>query len=189
MSLRPSSEPQEGEGALPLFNRIYAEHHRALYAYLLGRCGEADAAADLLQECAVRLWRHIEDVRSVPEERRRYWLFAMARNVANDYHRRRGYRARHEEPLPERDLPAAVGAHSSAPAHDTDLDAALLRLPEEQRTLIALRFEAGMTSEEIGQALGRPAGTIRYQIAKARVRLAEELGLAQDAHGKEAVGA
>jgi RNA polymerase sigma-70 factor (ECF subfamily) len=139
----------------------------------------------------------------VPEERRRYWLFAMARNVANDYHRRRGYRARHEEPLPERDLPVATAARvgaqapggsaarlaSSAPVDAADLDAALLRLPEEQRTLIALRFVAGMTSEEMGQALGRPAGTIRYQIAKARVRLAEELGLAQDAHGKEAVGA
>jgi RNA polymerase sigma-70 factor (ECF subfamily) len=53
----------------------------------------------------------------------------------------------------------------------------MLRLPEEQRTLLALRFVAGLTSDEIGQALGKPAGTVRYQIAQARRRLAQELGM------------
>ena len=169
---RRSDLQEERAGSLPLFNLIYSEHHRALYAYLLGRCGDADAAADLLQDCALRLWRHIEDVRLVPEERRRYWLFAVARNVATDYHRRQGYRARHEAPLPEPEPPSET-AHESA----ADLDAAMLRLPEEQRTLLALRFVAGLTSDEIGQALGKPAGTVRYQIAQARRRLAQELGM------------
>jgi DNA-directed RNA polymerase specialized sigma24 family protein len=38
-----------------------------------------------------------------------------------------------------------------------------------------LQVLGNRTSAEIGELLGRPAGTVRYQIAQARRRLADEL--------------
>jgi RNA polymerase sigma-70 factor (ECF subfamily) len=55
------------------------------------------------------------------------------------------------------------------------LDLAIKRLPEDLRTVLALSVLAEMSSTEISAALGKPAGTIRYQLARARKYLADEL--------------
>jgi DNA-directed RNA polymerase specialized sigma24 family protein len=34
-----------------------------------------------------------------------------------------------------------------------------------------------MNSEEVGKVLGKPAGTIRYQISEARKRISQEVGI------------
>jgi len=190
MSVHRSREERDLD--VSLFNDLYCQHHQVLYAYLLGRCSNRDVAADLLQETCLRLWRHIQELRIIPEERRRYWLFAVARNVANDYHRRRGVRERHEAAQPDRDLADGAGDSTSRleqAESATAVDVAMQRLPEDLRTVMTLRFLAEMTSEEIGQALGRPAGTVRYQIAKARRRLAQELHLVQGITSEESATA
>ncbi|HEX8981406.1 MAG TPA: sigma factor-like helix-turn-helix DNA-binding protein [Ktedonobacterales bacterium] len=48
-------------------------------------------------------------------------------------------------------------------------------LPEDMRTVIALRFYAGMDSTEIGELLGEPATTIRGRLRRALLRLRELL--------------
>jgi RNA polymerase sigma-70 factor (ECF subfamily) len=55
------------------------------------------------------------------------------------------------------------------------VDEAIRRLPEPLRTVLVLQVLDERTSAEIGELLGRPAGTVRYQISQARKRLAEEL--------------
>ena len=55
------------------------------------------------------------------------------------------------------------------------VDEAIRRLPEALRTVLVLQVLDERTSAEIGELLGRPAGTVRYQISQARKRLAEEL--------------
>lgn len=56
------------------------------------------------------------------------------------------------------------------------LDAAIRALPEELRVPLVMTALGGMESGEIGEVLGKPAGTIRYLVHKARARLAEVLG-------------
>jgi RNA polymerase sigma-70 factor (ECF subfamily) len=55
------------------------------------------------------------------------------------------------------------------------MDAAIGRLPEDLRTVLVLQVLGDRTSAEIGELLGRPAGTVRYQLALARRHLADEL--------------
>ncbi|HZO89719.1 MAG TPA: RNA polymerase sigma factor [Chthonomonadaceae bacterium] len=182
------SRHQERGALVSLFNTLYAEHHRSLYAYLLGHTADGDTAADLLQETFVRVWRHIEEAGQIPEARRRFWLFAIARNIVTDHHRRRAVRQRHEGVLPERDMPAeadgdparTIEAQETAAA----VDAAIARLPEDLRTALTLHLLGDMTSAEIGAALQRPAGTVRYQIAQARRRIARELGLMESSEAQ-----
>ena len=181
--LRPDGA-EERDCHVSLFDDLYRQHHRALHAYLLGRCGSTDIAADLLQETAMRLWQNIRQVQQVPPERRGFWLFAVARNVANDYHRRRATRERRETdadlaacPSPTDD-PQSASARSEAAAA---LHTAIQRLPPDLRTAISLRYLAEMNSREITEALGIPAGTVRYRVWQARKLLARDLGLVQNA--------
>jgi RNA polymerase sigma-70 factor (ECF subfamily) len=177
---RPGSDT--GSDAL-LFDRLYEAHSRALYAYFLGGVGDRDLAADLLQETFVRVWRHINDLHRIPGERQPFWLFAVARNLLTDHRRRKApseCRAAYKEAAAARppDDPAADPVRALEVKEDARaVDAAVARLPGELRVVLALHLLTGLTSAQIGQLLGRPAGTVRYQIARARRRLAEDLGL------------
>ncbi|HZP83570.1 MAG TPA: sigma-70 family RNA polymerase sigma factor [Chthonomonadaceae bacterium] len=180
-------DANERDCEVALFNALYREHYRSLYAYLLGHTAEGETAADLLQETFVRVWRNRAQVRQVPPERRRFWLFAVARNIAADYHRRRAVRQRHEAALPETeragDLAADPARTVEARETASAVDAAIARLPETLRTVLTLHLVGEMTSVEIGAALKKSPGTVRYQLAEARKRIARELGLQNSAGG------
>ncbi|MBN1400784.1 MAG: sigma-70 family RNA polymerase sigma factor [Anaerolineae bacterium] len=159
------------EGVAALFDRLYAEHARGVHAFFLGRTGDPAVADELLQEAFLRAWQRLADVQAIPEERQRYWLYRVARNLLTDHYRRRAARPE-VGPLdmsaaPESGLPSAQAL---------DLEAAIAHLPEELRAVLAMRYAGGLTSAEIGEALGCPAGTVRYRLAEARQRLAEMLG-------------
>jgi RNA polymerase sigma-70 factor (ECF subfamily) len=70
--------------------------------------------------------------------------------------------------------PAAVpapGAELDAAEEQAALLRALDRLDEEERLLVTLSCYQGLESNEIGEMLGRPAGTVRYQLHQAREKL------------------
>lgn len=161
------------DDAAQLFDALFDEHRRVLHAYLVGQVG-LENAEDVLQETFVRVWRNIEKVQAVPVERRRYWLVAIARNLSLDFHRQRKVRER----LETAGAPALVPIPEQlAEARDlaTRLDDAIRCLPENLRTVLTLHIMGGMTSVDVGQLLNRPVGTVRYQLAQARKRLAETL--------------
>lgn len=186
----PGSTP--GDDAGELFTRLYEEHRRALHAYLLGRTGNTEAAMDLLQETFLRAWRHLSTLRALDPGPQRAWLFAVARNLVTDsYRRQTSQRAvqseleRTADPLaPATDEPAA---RMELSGQLTMLEHAIQRLPEEQRTIIALHAMGELTSAQIGEILGQPAGTIRYRLSLARQELARVLQLDQPSRGRSAV--
>lgn len=157
------------------FDALFSEHRGPVYAYLLGRSGDRDRAADLLQETFVRVWRHLETVLAVPEDRRRFHLLRIAANVATDAERRLKTRARLEGPFPELNEPTTPPPSTESHAFSEALDAAIRSLPEEMRTVLTMQIVGGMTSEEIGQALGKPAGTVRSLLHVTRRNLERKL--------------
>src|ERR1700694_3860333 len=70
------------------FDAIYAEHRTALFAYLLARMRDRETALDLLQELFVRVWRSLQTVEALPENKRLSWLFSVARNLVVDHYRK-----------------------------------------------------------------------------------------------------
>lgn len=162
------------------FNRLYGEEQRALHAFLLGRTGDREAARDLLQEVFLRAWRHADSWRGLPPERQRAWLFAVARNLVIDSHRSRATAEATQAAL-ER---AAAGAGSEGPEARAELnervallDRAIRRLPEKLRIVLSLHVVGGLTSAQVGEVLGEPAGTVRFQLSEARRRLAGAPGV------------
>ncbi len=167
------------------FDRVYDQHRHALHAYFVGGTGDPEAALDLLQETFVRVWHNLDMLQELEPDRRRYWLFAVARNLLTDYYRSRAARLLAEQEL-SRD-PGEALRSPEGPAAKLEqeeelrvLDVAIRRLPEDLRTVLVMQAFGEMSSAQIGEMLGRPAGTVRYNIAIARKRLADEMGLIED---------
>jgi RNA polymerase sigma-70 factor (ECF subfamily) len=57
------------------------------------------------------------------------------------------------------------------------LDAALAKLPQEQREALLLVGAEGLSYEEAAESLGTKVGTIKSRVNRARARLAELMGL------------
>ena len=75
-----------------------------------------------------------------------------------------------------------AGPHRQAEARErlARLDTAIGRLPEEQRVILTMATAGELTSSQIGEALGEPAGTVRYRLSQARKQLAAALDLEED---------
>jgi RNA polymerase sigma-70 factor (ECF subfamily) len=168
------------------FTRLYEEHRPAVYGFLLGRTGDPETARDLLQDAFLRAWRHFDALCELPAERRRAWLFTVARNLVIDVRRGQAARRAAQEAL-ERSAPAAdaapAGEEPPARAESAErlrvLKAAIRALPEPLRMALSMCTVGGLTSAQAGELLGEPAGTIRYRLNQARQRLAgalEEVG-------------
>ena len=180
----PAGEPARGRlDRLELFDAIYHANAAAVYDYLVGRTSDVEVARDLLQETCIRLWRGVAELGDLTPERQRAWLFTVARNLVVDFYRSRASAAAARDALGQQSLAtqdAVVAAAETDVISRSELervDAAIARLPENLRMVLVLQVLGERTSAEIGDLLGRPAGTVRYQLAQARRRLADELQL------------
>jgi len=166
------------------FDALYSAHRQTLHAYFVGKTGDSDLALDLVQEAFVRLWRNLPAVESLAEARQRAWLFSIARNLVIDEYRGRaerrasGAQLARQAALAERAAPAA-DALAMQRLRVQAVDAAIRRLPEDLRTVLVLSVLGERSSAEIGEVLGRPAGTVRYQLLQARRQLAADLRLTE----------
>jgi RNA polymerase sigma-70 factor (ECF subfamily) len=161
------------------FEALYDAYYRRVYAYLLGHVGDKATAEDLLQETFLRAWRHINETPVMAPQRRAAWLFTVARNLLHDQHRRQTARTRAELLLA---ADVSIAATDPEEAHNlrelvASADLAISRLPPEQRIALTLQVVGGMSSREIADALGRPPGTVRYQLSRARASIAKALSL------------
>jgi RNA polymerase sigma-70 factor (ECF subfamily) len=178
-------------GREAFFDHLYDEHRSGLHAFFLGRTGDPELALDLLQEAFVRAWRNTETLLGLAPPRQRAWLFAVARNLVIDQYRGQAVRTATQDALiaatdPAEHLSAGPEATVERDQELELVDRAIKRLPEQLRTVLVLQVIGERTSAEIGELLGRPAGTIRYQLSEARKRLAEELRLLECSPEQEA---
>ena len=140
--------------------------------------GMADAE-DATQEAVVRAWRAWTTLRD--ETALRGWLLTITVNVCRQW-RRGGFgrRLRLMEPLPAGDSQLLAQIESDPGASDhtgaLDLRAAVNRLPEDLRVVVALRYYGGMDATEAGEALGVPPATVRTRLRRAMLALRDEMG-------------
>jgi RNA polymerase sigma-70 factor (ECF subfamily) len=162
---------QAAAGDTASFARIVAAYHADLMrvAYVIS-AGDQDLAADAVQAAWLVAWRKLGSLRD--PDRLKPWLVAVAANEARQLCRRR-----RRETVVEIDLGMAdPGEPDPAERADAlDLEGALLHLSADERALLALRYEAGLDSREIGSLVGRPAATIRWRLARLIGRLRKEL--------------
>jgi RNA polymerase sigma-70 factor, ECF subfamily len=169
-----------------VFTLLFERHRHAVHGYFLGRVAEEELARDLLQETFLRAWRRLPEIAPLDDERQRAWIFTVARNLAIDSYRadaaRRAAAAalRHDAATWQSTV---AGPHRQAELGErlAQLDLAIRRLPEDQRVILSMATVGALTSRQIGEALGEPAGTVRYRLSQARKQLAAALDLEESA--------
>lgn len=164
------------------FERLYQAHRSAVHAYFVGRTADRTAAADLMQEVFLRVWQRVAEVAVLPADRQRAWIFTVARNLSIDTLRRERTRASTEVALARQPAPASALASTPVIAAERAavVGEAIRRLPQPQRTALAMAAAGGLTSAEIADALGVPAGTVRYRLSLARRAVAAALARYDD---------
>ncbi len=158
-------------GEREAFTALVERHHAELVRIAYAITGDLDEARDAAQRAWIKAWQQLPKVRE--PERLRAWLIAIAANEARQHlraHRRR--QVREITPLTQVETPG----HSAITSADRlDLAAALVRLDPADRGLLAMRYLAGLTAEEIGTATGRTASGVRTRLSRLIAQLREDL--------------
>jgi RNA polymerase sigma factor (sigma-70 family) len=143
-------------------------------AYVITR--NAADAEDAVQEALVKAWRALGRFRA--GEPLRPWLLQIAANEARNRRRSAGRRERLV-------LRAAESSGEAAPSPEEAvlgtadrerLLAALERLPDQAREVLACRFLLDLSEEETAAALDVARGTVKSRSARALDRLREAYG-------------
>jgi len=167
MSELPKEPPQAGLLA------ALARFERPLVRYALGLCGDLEQARDAVQDTFIKLSR--DEARAATPatldhiEALAPWLFTVCKNRVIDLHRK-------SSRLVPMDTAVLESAPSAQPGPDTSLDrkdtarhlkALIEELPENQRHLLKLKFECGLSYKEIAAVTGLTTSNIGWIIHQA----------------------
>jgi len=139
-----------------------------LRRYALGLVADAAAADDLVQDCLERalrkqhLWRRHGSIRG--------WLYRILFRVfLNQGAQRRRARVHVSFDTVE----DTMATHSSLDARVAciEIEAAMQRLPPDQRAAIVLTAVEGLSYDEAAEVMGVPIGTLRSRLFRAREQL------------------
>jgi RNA polymerase sigma-70 factor (ECF subfamily) len=146
-----------------LFNACYPR----LAGWVRRLVDDDDTAHEIAAEAFTRLlarWSALDNPQS--------YLYMIATNLVRDHWRRAGR---------ERRALRAVSAASHGdpvfhPSQDVDVRALIQSLPDRLRQPFLLHYYAGFGVREVATMLGRPEGTVKADLYRARSRLRAALG-------------
>lgn len=154
------------------FTELMERHQRRVYNLAYRMLGNAPDAADAAQEVFLTCLRKLSGFRG--DAAFSTWLYRVALNVCHDALRKRGRELLFEEP-PEAPLAAAAPDPADAAAAAADVQRALMRVPEEFRTVLILHDVQDLPYEEIAETVGVPLGTVKSRLHRARAALGRVL--------------
>jgi RNA polymerase sigma-70 factor (ECF subfamily) len=155
------------------FTRIVAAHHDDMTRVAFVVCGDVELAQEAVQAAWQKAWLKLGSIRAA--DRLRPWLVSIAANEAKQLVRSRNRRWLRETVIDGHVQAGPVAPDPAGRAAQLDLANALAGLTPDERTLIALRYAAGLTSDEIGRAIGLTGGGVRARLARLLDRLRKEL--------------
>jgi RNA polymerase sigma-70 factor, ECF subfamily len=151
------------------FEMLYRREYPGLVAVAEALSGGRRDAEDLVQDTMVRAllsWRRVGSL-----ERPGGWCHRVLLNLCSSWRRRRRTEARWLS-RQRVDEPSVGGPSPETVA----FWAAVRQLPSRPRTAVALYYGADRSVIEVASILGVPEGTVRSDLTRARVFLADKLG-------------
>jgi len=145
------------------------------FAYsLTGSMPEAD---DLLQGTLERVLRQSPPAGVAIEP----WAFRICRNLWIDECRSRQVRERAAQHPELTDGQVVDGERATTSQIElTQVDAAMARLPDDQREIISLVALQGLSYQDVADTLEIPKGTVMSRLARARAALSKSLNTAPE---------
>ena len=169
-------------GDLDAYNRLVLAFQDMVYSQAYRMMGEPEPAEDAAQDAFIAAFRHIGDYRGGSFKA---WLLRIVTNICYDELRRR--KRKPTSPLEPLDSDAEEiesprwmmdpGLSPEEEAERAELAKALQRclndLSPEFRSVVILVDIQGMDYSEAALAVGKPLGTVKSRLARARLRLRE----------------
>jgi RNA polymerase sigma-70 factor, ECF subfamily len=153
------------------FTLLVRRHQNALFTFFRSM-GLSHDAEDAVQETFLRLYRYRS--RYEPRAAFRTFMYLVARQVCFDAFRKRGRQQRLLREV-ERETPAQEAKTTPLGDAAARAEELLQALPEAMRIVVVMSIYQGLRYEEIGEALGIPAGTVKSRMFHAMLRLREAL--------------
>ena len=154
-----------------LLDQLIEQYQFRLYRYLLHLTGSKERAEDFFQETWLRVLErgHQYDGRWRFEA----WLFAIARNLVLDWHRRKKPQSLDSLAGPDEDAAAfdLADEKSESPLDQvlnaearTGVRLSLQKVPAIYREVLVLRFQEEMQLDEIATVTGAPLSTVKSRL-------------------------
>lgn len=159
------------EGAVWAMESLYQRYSRILYSLAYRMVADHQVAEDLLQDAFLAVWRRATSY-SPQTGAVRNWLISILHHRTIDHLRRsRRHSTFQEAPLEEIELDGSIASpdvwdEAWQSVKSSQVRAALMKIPTEQRLVIELAYFQGWTHTEIAEGTQIPLGTV-----KARMRL------------------
>lgn len=163
-------------GDLSSLGDLYDRHRQMVFRTAVAITGDPEAAADLLQDVFLRLYRfasHIDP--NLPLEP---WLYRMTANLSYTWVKRQNRWLRPFEDLAE----WLAGNHKNTSLqtsdHDDDstqLQQAISKLPLPHRIVVVLYYVNDLSLQEISEIIDVPVGTVKSRLHYGRQALKNHL--------------
>ncbi len=145
----------------------------SLRAFAISLTNNVDRADDLVQDTLLRAIANIG--RFERGTNLNAWLFTILRNLFHSEYRKR--RREVEDPDGTYASQLASAPEQGGSLDLADMRVALTKLPPDQREALLLVGAAGLPYEEVALIMECAVGTVKSRVNRARVRLAQLLGL------------
>ena len=167
ISFHPTPHPMEDK---PTLRQVFDAEESPLLRYAHGIVGQRETAEDLVQDAFLKLHAHWDEVIHP-----RAWLFRCIRNLALSHLRDH----KRETPMdPDREWESAAPDPEQVlgklEAIGT-LQLLVAELHEDDRALIALKYQEGLKYDQISQRTGLSVGNVGYKLHHALKNLADSL--------------
>ncbi len=150
---------------LQILRELVREHQSMVYSIALRICRNGGAAEEIAQDVFLELHRNLRKLSSPAHVVN--WLRRVATHRTLDWLRKR-------ERDPQRDAEEfdegwiRVGWHYGVPSRlGSQMESLVHSLPEAHRVVIVMRYQEGLSAEEIAEVLGIPAATVKSQLQRA----------------------
>ncbi|MEM8872701.1 MAG: sigma-70 family RNA polymerase sigma factor [Planctomycetota bacterium] len=150
------------DGDTVAFGQLADRNERAALSVAYAVLGDADLAADAVQDALLKAWRALPNLEAPAAFRG--WLLRTVRNAAHDVHRRRRPTMRLVSEPPVETSP------------DTEVAEALARLDEPTRLAVTMRYYEGASSADIAVVLDCSPAAVDMRLSRGRKQLKEMLG-------------
>ncbi len=170
---RPVTSAWDRDEAYRFVEELFGRHQREIYAYLVRMLRDPELAADLTQDAFVKAYKAYDTLEK--PENARAWLYQIAHRVALDDLRRKRI---------IRFIPLVGETRNTAPSAEHlvmearlsgELERALERIPERQRSALLLAELHDLTGIELAAALGVSHVAARALLTRARESLRQAL--------------
>jgi RNA polymerase sigma-70 factor, ECF subfamily len=169
------------QGDLDAFNRLVLAYQEMAFNLAYRMLNDDAAAEDATQNAFISAYRHLNSYRGGSFKA---WIMRMVTNSCYDELRRRHRRPTvplepfNVEDEEEIESPAWLADDDFSPEEkietqelDQAIQQCISELPDEFRVVVILVDVEGYDYAEVSQTIGKPLGTIKSRLARARLRL------------------